>query len=70
VQFVCVHTGGGRERGIRIIRDAKNVSAEIAGSNPKSGFVEMALVLAFPANFQLAADPLTGKILMRHWCST
>ena len=43
VQFVCIHTGGDWERGIRIIRDTKNVSAEIAGSNPTSGFVEMAV---------------------------
>jgi predicted TIM-barrel fold metal-dependent hydrolase len=43
VQFVCVHTGGDWERGIRIIRDTKNVWAEIAGSNPTSGFVEMAV---------------------------
>ncbi|HLM99162.1 MAG TPA: amidohydrolase family protein [Bryobacteraceae bacterium] len=43
VPFVCVHTGGDWERGIRIIRDTKNVSAEIAGSNPTSGFVEMAV---------------------------
>jgi predicted TIM-barrel fold metal-dependent hydrolase len=43
VQFVCVHTGGDWERGIRIIRDTKNVSAEIAGSNPTDGFVEMAV---------------------------
>jgi predicted TIM-barrel fold metal-dependent hydrolase len=43
VQFVCVHTGGDWERGIRIIRSTKNVSAEIAGSNPTSGFVEMAV---------------------------
>ena len=43
VQFVCVHTGGDWEQGIRIIRDTRNVSAEIAGSNPTSGFVEMAV---------------------------
>jgi predicted TIM-barrel fold metal-dependent hydrolase len=43
VQFVCIHTGGDWERGIRIIRDTKNVSAEIAGSNPTAGFVEMAV---------------------------
>lgn len=43
VQFVCVHTGGDWEQGIRIIRDTKNVSADIAGSNPTSGFVEMAV---------------------------
>ena len=43
VQFVCVHTGGDWERGIRILRATKNVYAEIAGSNPTAGFVEMAV---------------------------
>ncbi len=43
VQFVCVHTGGDWERGIRILRTTKNVYAEIAGSNPTTGFVEMAV---------------------------
>jgi hypothetical protein len=43
VSFVCVHTGGDWERGIRIIRSTKNVYAEIAGSNPTAGFVEMAV---------------------------
>lgn len=43
VQFVCVHTGGDWERGIRILRTTKNVYAEIAGSNPTAGFVEMAV---------------------------
>ena len=43
VQFVCVHTGGNWELGIRIIRAMKNVSAETAGSDPTSGFVEMAV---------------------------
>lgn len=41
--FICVHTGGDWERGIRIIRDAKNVSAEIAGFDPTSGVLEMAV---------------------------
>lgn len=43
VQFVCVHTGGDWERGIRIIRSTKNICAEVAGSNPTTGFVEMAV---------------------------
>ncbi len=42
-QFVCGHTGGNWELGIRAIRDAKNVCAGIAGSDPTSGFVEMAV---------------------------
>ena len=43
LQLVCVHTGGDWERGIRVLRSAKNVHAEIAGSNPTTGFVEMAV---------------------------
>jgi hypothetical protein len=43
VQFVCVHTGGNWELGIRVIRATTNVSAEIAGSDPASGIVEMAV---------------------------
>jgi predicted TIM-barrel fold metal-dependent hydrolase len=42
-QFVCCHTGGNWELGIRAIRDVKNVCAGIAGSDPTSGFVEMAV---------------------------
>jgi uncharacterized protein len=41
--FICVHTGGDWERGIRIIRDTKNISAEIAGFDPTSGVLEMAV---------------------------
>jgi predicted TIM-barrel fold metal-dependent hydrolase len=41
--FICGHTGGNWELGIRVIRDTKNVYAEIAGSDPVSGFVEMAV---------------------------
>ncbi len=39
--FICAHTGGNRELGIRMIRDTKNVCAEVAGSDPTSGFVEI-----------------------------
>jgi uncharacterized protein len=42
-QFICGHTGGTWELGIRAIRDVKNVCAGIAGSDPTSGFVEMAV---------------------------
>jgi hypothetical protein len=43
VQFICAHTGGDWERGIRIIRSTKNVSAEMAGFDPTSGALEMAV---------------------------
>jgi len=41
--FICAHTGGDWEQGIRIIRRARNVSAEMAGFDPTSGTVEMAV---------------------------
>src|SRR3954447_24651176 len=41
--FICAHTGGDWERGIRIIRNAKNIWAEVAGFDPTAGVVEMAV---------------------------
>jgi len=41
--LICGHTGGDWERGIRVVRASKNVWVEIAGSDPTSGLVEMAV---------------------------
>jgi hypothetical protein len=41
--FICAHTGNDWERGIRMIRATKNVWAEVCGSDPTAGFVEMAV---------------------------
>jgi len=41
--LICAHTGNDWERGIRMIRAAKNVWAEVCGSDPTAGFVEMAV---------------------------
>lgn len=41
--FVCVHSGGDWSLGLRAIRSTPNVYAETAGSNPTTGFVEMAV---------------------------
>lgn len=41
--FICAHTGGDWERGIRIIRSTRNIYAGIAGFDPTSGVVEMAV---------------------------
>ena len=41
--FIDAHTGGDWERGIRVIRSTKNVSACMAGFDPTSGVVEMAV---------------------------
>ena len=43
LRIVCAHTGGNWELAIRAIRSTKNVYAGIAGSDPTSGFVEMAV---------------------------
>ena len=41
--FICAHTGGDWERGIRIIRATKKICAGIAGFDPTAGVVEMAV---------------------------
>ena len=41
VQFIAAHTGNDWERGIRAIRATENVYAEICGSDPTAGMVEM-----------------------------
>jgi predicted TIM-barrel fold metal-dependent hydrolase len=43
VPMICGHTGGDWEKGIRAIRPYKNVSADLAGSDPTAGFTEMAV---------------------------
>ncbi|MEO5803219.1 MAG: amidohydrolase family protein [Verrucomicrobiota bacterium] len=43
VPLICGHTGGDWEKGIRTIRKFKNVSVDLAGSDPTAGFTEMAL---------------------------
>jgi predicted TIM-barrel fold metal-dependent hydrolase len=41
--FICAHTGGNWERGIRTIRPFPQVYAELCGSDPTAGFTEMAV---------------------------
>jgi uncharacterized protein len=43
VRILCGHSGGNWEQGIRIIRSTPSILLEIAGSDPTSGFVEMAV---------------------------
>jgi uncharacterized protein len=43
VAFIAAHTGADWEIGIRAIRDCRNVSAELCGSDPTAGFTEMAV---------------------------
>ena len=41
--FISAHTGGDWEIGIRAIRNLPNVTAEICGGDPTTGFVDMAV---------------------------
>lgn len=41
--FICGHTGGDWELGIRTVRDQRNVSVELGGGYPTRGMVEMAV---------------------------
>jgi predicted TIM-barrel fold metal-dependent hydrolase len=43
VPLICGHTGGNWEMGIRAIRENKNVSIDLAGSDPTAGITEMAV---------------------------
>jgi uncharacterized protein len=42
-KLICGHSGGTWEAGIRAVRHCGNVVIEIAGSDPTTGFVEMAV---------------------------
>jgi hypothetical protein len=43
VPLICAHTGANWELGIRTIRARKEIYAELSGSEPVNGFVEMAV---------------------------
>jgi predicted TIM-barrel fold metal-dependent hydrolase len=43
LHIVCAHCGGNWEMGIRAVRSTKNVSVGMAGFDPTSGVVEMAV---------------------------
>jgi predicted TIM-barrel fold metal-dependent hydrolase len=43
VRFICGHSGGDWELGVRVVRPQKNVLLEFAGSDPHSGSVDYAV---------------------------
>lgn len=43
VPLICGHTGGTWELGIRAVRPVKEISIDLAGSDPTAGLVEMAV---------------------------
>jgi len=58
--FICGHTGGDWELGIRTVRPAKNVPVEIAGGYPSAGMVEMA-VRELGAERVIFGSDVTGR---------
>jgi predicted TIM-barrel fold metal-dependent hydrolase len=54
--FLCAHTGGDWERGIRTLRTTKNICAEFSGSDPTAGFVEMAVRELGPERVSYGSD--------------
>ena len=54
--FICAHTGAEWERGIRDLRTSKNVCAEVSGSDPTAGFVEMAVRELGPERVSYGSD--------------
>jgi hypothetical protein len=41
--FICGHTGGNAELGVRAIRDCPNIYADLCGSDPFAGLTELAV---------------------------
>jgi hypothetical protein len=41
--FICGHSGGDWELGLRAVRGRKNISVELGGGDPAAGFTEMAV---------------------------
>jgi predicted TIM-barrel fold metal-dependent hydrolase len=54
--FICAHSGGDWERGIRILRTTKNICAEFSGSDPTAGFIEMAVRELGPERIVYGSD--------------
>jgi uncharacterized protein len=54
--FICAHTGGDWERGIRTLRSARNICAESSGSDPTAGFIEMAVRELGPERVTYGSD--------------
>jgi predicted TIM-barrel fold metal-dependent hydrolase len=58
--FICGHTGGDWELGIRMVRSQTNVSVELGGGYPTSGIVEMAVRELGPRRIIYGSD-VTGR---------
>src|SRR5262245_10126928 len=54
--FICGHSGGDWQLGLRVIRAAKNVVTELGGSDPTTGFVEMGVRELGPERVVFGSD--------------
>ena len=54
--FIAAHVGGNWELGIRAIRATKNVTADVSGSDPTAGMVEMAVRELGPERVVFTSD--------------
>ena len=43
MKFICGHTGGTWELGVRAVRAQENILVDLAGSDPTNGITEMAV---------------------------
>ena len=55
-QIICGHAGGDWEQGIRAVRAIKNISIDLGGGDPTSGFTEMALRELGPERILYGSD--------------
>ena len=70
VSFLCGHSGGTWELGLRAIRSSRNILAESAGFDPTNGYVEMAVRELGPTRIVYGSDAVgrsfasqLGKVL-------
>lgn len=66
-KFICAHTGGEWERGIRAVRDSENILVETSGFDPTAGFIEMA-VRELGANRIIFGSHLPSRSLGTELC--
>lgn len=66
-KFICAHSGGEWERGIRAVRDSENILVETSGFDPTAGFIEMA-VRELGANRIIFGSHLPSRSLGTELC--
>jgi hypothetical protein len=55
-KFICGHTGGDWEQGIRAVRAHSNISVDLGGGDPVAGITEMAVLELGPQRIVFGSD--------------